>query len=820
MRVPHADRFSLVLVVLAFASQVSAQVQFGSATYTTPGVGATCPMTLTIGSQPNQALIVGVHTGSAVVSSVTGAGATWASTAAITRASASNRVEIWVGTNPSAGVQTVTVTVAATDNNIICGAANFHGVNQVTPTTHAAGSSGSGGTAQVAVTSAVNNMTFALVSHNGFLATPTECTTSTDWSTNPNTQTGQGTHCAGAATTTFRWAATSNWSVAGIDIQAAGAGGGPLWSGILDPSRAIDWRTINPGVEGGIPNRTTVCRTLSPGATPAQTAQAISDAITACSGSGNVIALNAGIYTLSSGIDFSGASNVTFRGAGPDQTTVRFSGAASCGGLYGDICVKDINGYAAAGWIPPDNTAAWTAGYAKGTTQITLSQTTGLSVGSIIVLDQDNDTADTGSVFVCDSLDCSEEGLSPGRNLNGIDRNQQQYVRVTAIAGNVVTITPGLYMPNWSASKDPGAWWPGTTAEGIGIENMTLDHTPSCSGQPCVGIYFYNAHNSWVKNVKSLNPNRNHVWLYQSSHIQVQDSYFYGTKGGTSQSYGVESFMSGDNLVINNIFQHVTSPIMTGPASGSVFAYNFMVDMHYTTPSSWMQASINGGHDAGTALNLFEGNEGTQFTQDNYHGTGNFATVFRNQFTGSEPESEPEKTDNTQVISLLAYNRFANFVGNVLGTAGTHTTYTDDASAPTGTPNASIYLLGFGGVLENNNPPTGIPNDPLVKTTLLRWGNYDTKTGAPRWNHSEVPSGLSQFANPVPSNQILPASFFLTARPAWWGTMPWPAIGPDVSGGEDATGRVYRNPAHRYYDATDKVDGILCPYTVAACQPQ
>src|SRR5438876_3119335 len=35
------------------------------------------------------------------------------------------------------------------------------------------------------------------------------------------------------------------------------------WSGILDPSRAIDWS--NAGIPGGIPNRTTVCATINAG---------------------------------------------------------------------------------------------------------------------------------------------------------------------------------------------------------------------------------------------------------------------------------------------------------------------------------------------------------------------------------------------------------------------------------------------------------------------------------------------------------------------------------------------------------------------------
>jgi hypothetical protein len=77
--------------------------------------------------------------------------------------------------------------------------------------------------------------------------------------------------------------------------------------------------------------------------------------------------------------------------------------------------------------------------------------------------------------------------------------------------------------------------------------------------------------------------------------------------------------------------------------------------------------------------------------------------------------------------------------------------------------------------------------DPLVATTLMRWGNYDVVNNAVRWVASEVPSGLSLYANPVPSTQTLPASFFLSAKPSWWASaIPWPAMGPDVTGGNSS----------------------------------
>src|SRR5438309_11030519 len=108
-----------------------------------------------------------------------------------------------------------------------------------------------------------------------------------------------------------------------------------LWSGILDTSRAIDWNQA--GVIGGIPNRTSICATLNPGATAAQ----INSAIASCP-SGQVVFLNAGTYNLSSGIVFDNKSNVTLRGAGPDQTFLIFAAGNSCGGLGGDLCF--VNG--------------------------------------------------------------------------------------------------------------------------------------------------------------------------------------------------------------------------------------------------------------------------------------------------------------------------------------------------------------------------------------------------------------------------------------------------------------------------------------------
>jgi len=551
------------------------------------------------------------------------------------------------------------------------------------------------------------------------------------------------------------------------------------WSGIIDPSRAIDWSGA--GVPGGVPNRTTICATLNPGATSAQ----INSAIASCP-SGQVVFLNAGTYNLSSGIDFANHSNVTLRGAGANSTFLLFSGDTSCAGLGADICLENGETSYPGG---PSNTANWTGGYSKGTTQITLSSTANLVAGkSLIVLDQLNDSSDPGTIFICETTGvCSNGGQASGERSN---RSQQQIVLVTAVNGNTVTISPGLYMPNWRSSQSPGAWWSNTVVTASSVENLSVDHSNSNESG---GIVLFNAYKCWVKGIRSINANRNHVWIYVSAHSIVRDSYFYGTQSAASQSYGVESYMGSDNLVENNIFQRITAPMIVNAASsGTVWGYNYAVNDYYSVSPNWMMPS-NFFHAAGTDNILVEGNNSVGFITDNVHGTHNFLTAFRNQFTGWEPN----KQNQTDAVQLYSGSRYMNIVGNVLGTAGYHNNY--QSLVPLGlNGNTSIYTLGWSG--NGGSVDTSCcPNDPLVAATLMRWGNYDTVNNAVQWNPLELASGLIQFANLVPSTQNLPPSFYLSAKPSWWGGMPWPAAGPDVTGGTDPSGHVYPNPAQFCY---------------------
>ena len=566
------------------------------------------------------------------------------------------------------------------------------------------------------------------------------------------------------------------------------------WRGILSPERAADWSGA--GVPGGIPERTTVYKAFAPGVT----AEQINGALASCP-AGEVVYMGPGSYELATGIDFANHCDVTLRGAGADKTFLTFTGSVERRGVSADISVENFDanlpheeGKYVGG---PSNTADWTAGYAQGATEITLSSTAHLVAGkSVICLDQlDDSDADNGAVWVS-----QKRGVSAVENQSGTGRKgraQMQMPLVTAIHGNRVTISPGLYMPNWRASQNPGAWWSDTVVSGDGVEDMSIDHADSGAKS---GIQLLNAYGCWVKGIRDMNSNRNHVWLFLTTHSEVRDSYFYGTQNSIYLSYGVELFMGTDDLVENNIFQHIVSPMITnGSGPGCVWAYNYAFDDFYSASRSWFMPSL-ALHSAGTDMLLYEGNDCTGIVGDYIHGTHNLTTIFRNQLIGWDVGMVKQ----TVPVQLYTFSRYFNFVGNVLGKPGYHTHYED--LPPEGTDGEhSVYLLGWSG---NGGGTSVLRNDPLTAATAMRWGNYDTATQSVRWEASEVPSGLGALANPLPATHALPASFYLRGKPSWWGTMPWPAVGPDVTGGTDPTGHVYANPAEACYNACPKDDAF------------
>ncbi len=603
------------------------------------------------------------------------------------------------------------------------------------------------------------------------------------------------------------------------------------WSGVLAPTRAIDWSQAG---AGAIPPRSTNCTTLNPGVTAAQ----INSAITSC-GSGQTVFLNAGTYNLSGGIVLINKSNVTLRGAGADKTLLVFSAGGTGGLVYVGNADTDYSD-------GPSNVATWTSGYAAGATSITLGSLSlgsigNLHVGSLLILDQLDDASDTGNIYVCQSSGsngtCSQEGSSHNGRAG---RSQNQQVIVTSISGSgpwTIGITPGLYAPNWRSSQTPGAWFSSALpVTGIGFEDFSVDARAVSNVNSGI-FYFQNVAYSWIKGVRSVNSTggsalHKHVWLYQSSHVTVRDSYFYGA-GGASESYGVDSaYSSSDNLIENNVFQHIATATIREGDAGSVFGYNYAVDNFYTAGGGDWQQGDAYSHAMGDH-GLWEGNIGSELELDDIHGTSFMYTAFRNYWTGLDTGGN--KSAQTVPVQIYAGSRYVNLVGNVLGKPGYHSVYQTAAASATdcgsmANGNVSIYDIGYSSEMGTRFAPLGtcgsglganflINDDTVAVSSLMRWGNYDTVNATSRFSSAEVPTGISPYGNPLPASQTLPSSFYLNGKPGWWGSsVPWPAIGPDVTGGTGPGGHAYLTPAAACYlnVMSGKTDGTSGPLTFSA----
>ena len=443
------------------------------------------------------------------------------------------------------------------------------------------------------------------------------------------------------------------------------------------------------------------------------------------------------------------------------------------------------------------NACSWTGGYTQGTTTITLNSCgSAPKAGMIMMLDQANDSgADTGGIFVCDTytsaVNCTmkneDSSNANGRVINGVDYSQQQAVMVTAVSGSgpySVTVSPGVYFNNIRSSQSPGAWFMNAVTQ-FGIENMTLDWTNSTTS---VGISFDACYHCWMNGVRSINAAKDHAQDISSVGTVYENSYFYQSQSHGAESYTISPLESSGGLIVNNIFQQVNNPVIFDQGSGYVVAYNFSVG---NPGENYMQASY-GSHDAGNGMNLFEGNMFNAIFGDDTWGTSDTGTIFRNQLTGWQSGYSYQT-----VPILFNYGvRGMNVIGNVLGQPGYHTNYqvtaSSSAAVSAGNYNLSIYGLGAtddAGLGVCTAPPTGC--DPLVASTLVRWGNYDVVNGAAQWNSTEASPSAVPYLNANFSSgyfsslsHTLPASFVYSSTPSWWPSgKAWPPIGPDVSSG-------------------------------------
>jgi hypothetical protein len=567
------------------------------------------------------------------------------------------------------------------------------------------------------------------------------------------------------------------------------------WSGILDPTRAVDWSQA--GIPGGIPTNRTQCgstiQASSFGNGSSDATSGIQSALNSC-GSGHFVLLSAGTFRINSQIVI--PSNVTLRGSGTESTIL--SGFSSSEGGSGLVVFGSVTS-------PSTGTAnAITGGATQGSSSITVSGS-GISVGQLLMI--------TGNDFSY-MTEAGTGGSCTWCN-NGFPGDYGQTVEVTGVSGSTVNFRPPLYF-NYS-TQSPKAYRFNAGCVGGGLENLELyaNNTGYWTMIQMQGTKY-----SWVEGVEDNFADNAHMEIYYSLGNEIRNSFFHDGfnhgPGGTDNQVNL-ALQSSANLIENNIMwrQHVSVMAEWG-ASGNVIAYNYMTGNYHQSQTNWMINDMD-WHGAHPAYNLLEGNVGDKLELDDYWGSNSHTTVFRDYYSGSrqyvpplnargalQPQNAQWEDGNGSVFaysfdSLSYYN---NMVGSIAGSShmlavaplGLAESPASGANGP------DCIRIGY-----NSNENSAGSSTPV--STMFMHGVYDCIAGTFTWN-----SGTTH---------TLPASFYLQSKPSYWGSNAWPGIGPDVTGGTNGPGGyVHANPAELCFQNSPKDSNGFPQFNPVNCYGQ
>ena len=450
-------------------------------------------------------------------------------------------------------------------------------------------------------------------------------------------------------------------------------------------------------------------------------------AINACP-SGQAVYLPVGTYRISSTVDI--PSRIVVRGAGPTLTTIK---------CYTDGVAFAMTG--SNGYDEPVDITNISSGSTKGSQTIVVSNASAFSVGDIIIVDQTNDPSFVNKVG-------SEDTCTWCSRSNG-NRSLGEANVITNKSGNTITLDRPLAY-GYSATYTPQmALQCDSPVEYAGVEDLAI--TPSSAGfTSSVGVEMQWSYSCWVKNCDIYGQGHKGVHLFAYCvACEVSDCYIHDlTSFDSDHGYQVNiQNHSSWNLIENNILKMGHNGIIIGSAGGSanVVAYNYIHNTkHYQT--NWFMNAL-GDHGAHTYMNLFEGNIAGKIAFDYTHGSGSHHVCLRNQFTDSNPGVNV--SNNLSAIDVEEWQYASSFIGNVLGYPGYSGTYE--------TVNSEEY--GLWNIFDNS----------VTQSALIRHGNYDYVDQTTKWDANI-------------SDHNIPASLYLDSKPSWFGSLDWPAIGPDVAG--------------------------------------
>ncbi len=586
-------------------------------------------------------------------------------------------------------------------------------------------------------------------------------------------------------------------------------------------SRTTHWA---PGIPGGIPERTKICKTLAPSGTDSDDG-AINDAIKDCPDN-QVVKLGPGTYRIKHAISWK-KSNVVLRGSGgPGAGPAAQTRLVAEPSLYGPVVNMGFD-------LFPHPTGASTElreDAIQGADSVTVASAERFHVGDLVVVDMTSDPKNDQHDWIVKApagatgLAYPYSEFNPQSSPPGSDsrtwfmrpnRPIAQMMEIAAIEGAHVRFSSPFHLTfdrAHSAQMTAYAYNGDASAPlaNSGLEDLYVAGLPAPGSNTQQGnISLKLAKYSWVKNVESDRSNGESIGIDESFRCVVRDSYLHSTinpnPGGAG--YGLE-FSSGaaDNLAENNISWNFNKVmLMRAAGGGNVVAYNYMDDGYIAYQPNWVESGLNAAHMTHSHFELFEGNLSFSLATEDTWGNASFITWLRNLATAHRSGWPPLNTttfntetkaaggctptgptdshcipytdEGSRAAVTVSYGHvFYNFIGNVLGSRGMpnapqHDGFAYESVGPKwpGDP-VPMWMVGF----DLHNPGT----DEGVINTLFRDGNYDFATKQTHWN-----------AEP----HALPSSFYLCERPRFFGNYAWPW----VDGGN--AGAPYHEHAFRFF---------------------
>ncbi len=339
---------------------------------------------------------------------------------------------------------------------------------------------------------------------------------------------------------------------------------------------------------------------------------------------------------------------------------------------------------------------------------------------------------------------------------------------ISAISGRTVTFTSPFTDTYRTSHTAKVAISDTAYTSNAGIESMTL------FGGARGAVEFLAAAKSWAKNVEIVEWGGHGIEILASHRIEVTGCYIrraaWPVPGGGGYAIAFTD-NSSEILVTNTITIDTNKNIVANAGgAGSVVSYNYFDDSYIWYDESWQEVSANASHFAGPHHVLFEGNRAVNFDSDFTHGSAYSHTVLRNHLVGLRLNFPG--TGNSRTIGLNNYQLNFSAIGNVLGQPGTISDWVL-TYAGTWFTSKFVYKIGYDAGDANQAEETGTVNS-FIDGDNYNYLNNNIRTAA---------------------KGTVPDSYYLSARPSFFGTCTWPWVTP--SGGT----KTYTLPAKARYDA-------------------